>query len=183
MKIKLQKVRLSFPDIWHSKEFKTGDGKPRFNATFLVEPGSANDKAIQQAIKDAAAETHGAKAAKFLAGVEGNSNKYAYLDGDKKEYDGYEGMMYLACHSKVRPTILDRDKTPLAEDDGKPYAGCYVNAIVDVYTLSGDFPGMFASFSGLQFHSDGDAFAGGGRAASADEFEDLGEGADADDMS
>ena len=91
-------------------------------------------------------------------------------------------MKFLACHSTVRPTVLDRDKTPLTENDGKPYAGCYVNAVVDIYAQKGDFPGIRASVSGVQFHSDGEAF-GGGRPASADEFDDVTEGADADDFS
>ena len=182
MKVKLNKVRLSFPDLFSAVEFKTGDGKPRFNAAFLIEPGSEHDKAIEAAIKAVAAEVHGAKAEKFLASVRGNANKCAYLDGDTKEYDGYEGMMFLACHSKVRPTVLDRDKTPLTAADGKPYAGCFVNAIVDIYALKGDNPGVFAAFSGVQFHSDGEAF-GGGRPASADEFDDVTDGADADDFS
>jgi hypothetical protein len=35
--------------------------------------------------------------------------------------------------------------------------------------------------SGVQFNRDGDAFTGGG-AASEDDFDDLGEGADADEL-
>lgn len=49
-KIKLAGVRLSFPDLFKAVEFKTGDGKPRFNASFLVDPGSENDKKIKAAI-------------------------------------------------------------------------------------------------------------------------------------
>lgn len=181
MKVKLSKVRLSFPDIWKAVEFKTGDGKPRFNATFLVEPGSENDKAIRQAIKDAAKEVFGDKAEKMVKGFESNGNKFCYLDGDLKDYDGYKGLWYLATHSKTRPSIFDRDKTPLVEEDGRPYAGCYVNAIVDVWAQKGENPGIRASFSGIQFHSDGDAFSGSAP-ASADDFDDLGDGADSDDM-
>ena len=181
MKVKLNKVRLSFPNLFKPVVFP-GSDKARYDATFLIEPGSENDKAIEAAILAAATEAHAAKAGKFLASVKGNNNKYCYLDGDTKEYDGYEGMKFLACHSTVRPTVLDRDKTPLTEGDGKPYAGCYVNAVVDIYAQKGDFPGIRASVSGVQFHSDGEAF-GGGRPASADEFDDVTEGADADDFS
>lgn len=170
----IKDVRLSFPNLWKAKEFKPGDGKPRFDATFLVVPGSENAKKIHAAIAEAAGETYGAKADKMLAGMVGNGNKYCYLDGNLKDYDGYEGMMYLACHSRTRPSVFDRDgKTPLAEDDGKPYGGCYVNAKVSIYAQAGENPGIRASFSGIQFVRDGDAF-GGGRAAAAGEFEDLG---------
>lgn len=179
MKIKLKDVRLSFPNIWKAKEFKPGDGKFRYDATFLIVPGSENDKTIKAAIQAAAVETYGAKADKFLAQCEGQANKNAYADGDLKDYEGYEGMLYLACHSKVRPLIIDRAREPLSEEDGKPYAGCYVNAQVEIYAQKGENPGVRASFSGVQFVRDGDAF-GGGSAAKTDDFDDLGETNDDD---
>lgn len=178
MQVKLKHVRLSFPDLWVPVEFKTGDGKPRFNATFLIEPGSENDKAIRAAITEAAKETFGAKWQALLKSLEGNSNKYAYLDGNTREYDGYEGMMYLACHAKARPYICDRNpETVLAADSGRPYAGCYVNAQVDIYAQKGENTGIRASFTGVQFAADGDAFSAG-KPATANDFETLEEGSD-----
>lgn len=180
MKVKLKNVRLSFPDLWEAVEFKPGDGKPRFNATFLIEPGSENDKAIKAAITEAAKETYGAKWQTVLKSLEGNSNKYAYLDGNLKDYDGYEGMLYLACHSKTRPYICDRDpNTPLTADSGRPYAGCYVNATVEIYAQKGENQGIRASFTGVQFARDGDAFSAG-RPATADDFDSVEEGADSE---
>lgn len=180
MKVKLKKVRLSFPDLWTATEFKIGDGKPRFNATFLIEPGSDNDKAIRDAIREAAKETFGAKWEAILKSLEGNSNKFAYLDGNLKDYDGYEGMMYLACHTKTKPYICDRDpNVVLAADSGKPYAGCYVNATVDIYAQKGENQGVRASFSGVQFAADGDAFSAG-RPATADDFDTVEDGAGGD---
>ena len=206
-KVKLQKVRLSFPDLFKAVEFKTGDGKPRFNASFLVEPGSDNDKKIKAAIAAEALEAFGAKGPKIVAGFEGQSNKYCYLDGDTKEYDGYEGMMCLTSHSKVAPGVfthrthegqvcylneqgatfqLDKfGKLQPVEVDFKvtvPYAGCYVNATVEIWGQKGENTGMRCSVTGVQFAEDGDAFSGGS-AASPDEFEDLGAGSDADDLS
>jgi len=182
MKVKLTDVRLSFPDLFTAVEFKTGDGKPRFNATFLVVPGSENDKAIRAAIEHEANAAYGKKAAANLKAWENNANKYAYLDGNLKEYDGYEGMMYLACHSKVRPSVFDRNPNViLTAQDGKPYAGCYVNATVDIYAQQGENPGIRAGFTGVQFSKDGDSFAGG-TAAAPDEFENLDDGSDASDM-
>ena len=181
MKVKLKHVRLSFPDLFQAVEYQTGDGKPRFNATFLIEPGSENDKAIRAAIKAAATETWAAKAPAMLKQFEGNSLKYCYLDGDTKEYDGYAGVWYLSAHNKTRPLVIDRDKTPLTAADGKPYAGCYVNASVEIYAQNNENKGIRASFNGVQFVADGDAF-GGGAPASPEEFEDLGVDAEGDDL-
>ena len=172
MEVKLTKVRLSFPDIFVPVAYP-GTDRLRYNATFLIEPGSANDKAIQAAIDFEATNTWGDKAVKTLSGMKGNANKYCYLDGDTKEYDGYAGLKYLAAHSTVRPLVIDRDKSPLTSADGRPYAGCYVTAFVAIYCQKGDNPGVRASFSGIQFQSNGESFGGGGKSASPDQFDVL----------
>ncbi len=174
-KVKLTNVRLSFPVLWKGKEFKAGDGKPRYSATFLIEPGSENDKAIREAIKAEAVATYAKKADANLKAWEGQSNKYCYQNGANKEYEGYDGMWYLATHrkaSEARPTIIDRDRSPLTEDDGRPYAGCYVDAIVSIYAQTGENPGIRGTFSGIQFRRDGAAFSGAS-IASIDEFDEL----------
>lgn len=190
MDLKLSNVRLSFPNLFEAKEFKPGDGKPRFDATFLVEPGSENDKAIRAAIAAEAAAVFGAKATALLRQWDGNNNKVAYCSGDlKQDYDGFAGMMYLACHSKVRPGVFDNVRDPATgkarvirtSAEGRPYAGCFVNAKVSIYAQKGENPGIRASFSGVQFWADGVAFAGGAT-ATADDFEDLVDGAAADDL-
>ena len=164
MRIHLTKVRLSFPDIFEAVQYQ-GKGAFRYNATFLVEPGSKNDKAIEEAILAAATEAFAGKAGSVLKATRGNVNKFCYLEGDTKEYDGYAGMKYLAAHRQQKagpPTVKDTDgKTSLGPADGKPYAGCYVNAIVDIYGQTGENVGIRANLLGIQFHSDGDAFSAG----------------------
>jgi len=175
MKVKLSGVRLSFPDIFTAVQYES-KGPFRYNATFLVEPGSTNDKAIQAAITQVASEEYGKKADALLTQWRGNSQKFCYLDGNTKEYEGYEDKRYLSCHRKQKdgpPTVLDRDKSPLVEASGRPYAGCFVNASTEIYAQGGQNAGIRASFSGIQFVADGDSF-GGGAPASPDEFEDLG---------
>lgn len=179
----IKDVRLSFPNLWVPQEYKAGDGKPRWDASFLVEPGSANDKAIRKAMLAAAKETFKDKAEAKLKSFEGNNLRCCYTEGDDKEYDGYEGMMVLASHRAARvkgqkaapPKIIDRrgPDFPLTEDDGRPYAGCYVNAKVSFYAQGGENPGIRCSFSVIQFSKDGEAFSG--NIPSDDGFEDLGD--------
>jgi hypothetical protein len=183
-KVVLQNVRLSFPDLFEPVQYQ-GKGAFRYNASFLVEPGSDNDKKIRTAIKEAATEAYGAKAAIQLKGMENNSNKYCYMDGNLKEYDGYADMMCLSAHrnqTQGAPAVVDRNKdVKLTAADGKPYAGCYVNASVEIYAQKGENPGIRASLIAVQFRADGDAFAGA--RASADDFEDLSEGAESEEFS
>jgi hypothetical protein len=180
---KLNNVRLSFPALFIAEAFKPGD-PPRFRASFLIEKGSDTDKEIRAAMLAAVKESKAWKgvpnAEKALAAITANPNKCCYQDGDTKEYDGYEGMMALTANTKTRPLVIDADKSILVEADGKPYAGCYVNASIEFFGYDNTGKGISAQLRGVQFLRDGDAFAGGG-AASAAEF-DVVEGADADAM-
>lgn len=177
MKVKLTNVRLSFPALFTPEAFKPGDA-PKFKATFLIEKGSELDRQVQAAILETAKAKWNAKGAQIVAGIKGNPNKFCYQDGDTKSYDGYQGMMALAAGSKVRPLVLDKDKSPLSEADGKPYAGCYVNATVEFFAYENSGNGISAQVLGVQFFADGDSF-GGGSVGSVDDFDDLAVDSDA----
>ncbi|QKM47747.1 hypothetical protein B7760_01771 [Burkholderia glumae] len=189
MKVKLTNVRISFIDNLRSAaEYEKGDGKFRYSASFLVEPGSANDKAINDAIKAVAAEGWGKRADAMLESLRGNSNKYCYLDGNTKPYDGYEDMMYITGHRKRddgRPLLLDNVADPetgkparlidangdwLPGKEGRIYAGCYVNATIDIYAQTKTNPGIRCGLQGVQFHAAGDSFSGASR-GNEDDFE------------
>lgn len=172
MELKLKNVRLSFPDLFEPRAFKPGM-EARYKATFLVAKGSDQAKAIDAAIAAVAKEKWPKTWEKVLASIKGNANKFCWQDGDTKTYDGYEGMMALSAGNKARPSVFDRDKTALTKDDGKPYAGCYVNAVIDIFAYDNTGNGISASLGGVQFVRDGEAFSGG-RPASADAFDNLG---------
>ncbi|WP_155814796.1 ssDNA-binding protein, partial [Serratia symbiotica] len=106
--------------------------------------------------------------------------KICLHDGDEKaEYEGYPGNKFFSASNKARPRIVDRDNTILVQADGRPYAGCYVNAVIDIWAQDNKFGKRInASLGGVQFYQDGDAFAGGG-IASEDDFGSLEDGADA----
>lgn len=179
MKVNLKNVRLSFPDLFTPRPFKPGD-EPKYKATFLIAKDDPQIKAIEDAIKAVATEKWKNKADSVLKSIRGNPNKFCFQDGDTKDYDGYEGMMAVTAGNKARPTVIDRDKSPLTQEDGKPYAGCYVNASIEFFTYDNSGNGISASLRGVQFVKDGDSFGGGG-VAKTDEFDDLGADADAPD--
>lgn len=180
MKIFLTNVRLSFPDLFTAKAFKPGD-EPRYKATFLIPKGSKQLAAIEEAAIAALEEKFPKKGAALRKQIDGNNNKCCIADGDLADYDGYAGMIAVSAKSKARPTVIDRDKTPLAEEDGRPYAGCYVNAIIEFFGYDNSGKGLSATLKGVQFADDGDAFSGSAP-ASADEFDDISAGATAEDL-
>lgn len=177
--IKLSITRLAFPALFEAKTVN-GEGEPAFSAVFLIPKDDPQITSIKAAIVEVAKEKWGAKAddhlAKMVAG-----DKTALHNGDlKSEYDGFQGMFYISARNKTRPTVIDRDKSPLNQVDGKPYAGCYVNASLELWAQDNKYGKRInASLRGVQFFKDGDAFAGGG-AAKEDEFEDLTDGAAAE---
>lgn len=190
MEVVIKNVRLSFPVLWTAQEYQEGDGKPRWSAGFIVEPGSENDKKIRNAMKSVATDVMKSKAEDFLKNNQNNSQKVCYIEGDSRDtvYEGQEGMMVLTSHraartkmgANSRPAIIDRDKSPLLESDGKPYAGCYVNAKVQFYAQSAPNPGVRCSFSVVQFVKDGDAFGAG--APNLEDMEDLGDTGEDEDF-
>ena len=69
--------------------------------------------------------------------------------------------------------MIDRDRTPLGEDDGKPEAGDYVNAIVDFWYSDHPKGGkqLLDNVLGIQFVKQGERFGSSG--ASPDDFDVL----------
>lgn len=182
-RIALPNVRLSFPSLFEAEAFKPGD-KPKFKATLLVPADGPLRKAVDATILKVATEYFkgdAVKAKKFLVATATNANKFCWQDGDNKSYDGYQGMMALSAKSDVRPLVIDQNKSPLTAEDGKPYAGCYVNASIEFFMYNQQGVGLSAQLRGVQFLRDGDSFAAG-RPADSDEFEEVTEGAGADDF-
>lgn len=178
----LSDVRLAFPDLFTAKDYQ--DNKRfRRSATFLVEPGSENDKKIQAAISAVAKDKYKDKEKQIEAWRQ-NPQKFCYTPGDLKEYDGWAGKMALTSHRYVEQGavgVFDRKgvngkPNALAEGDGKPYAGCYVNAKVELWAQDGKNSGIRCTLVSVQFWRDGDAFSSGSR-PSADDF-GVAEGAD-----
>lgn len=180
MKINFPNVRLSFPELFVAKPFKPGD-EPKFKATFLVPKDSPLHKAIDEAIDKVGTEAFKDKWPSIKKSIVNNPNKYCFQDGDSKDYDGYAGMMAFSASNKARPLVIDGKKNPLTQADGKPYAGCFVNGLVEVFAYTNSGNGISASLKGVQFVRDGDAFAGG-TPALPDDFDEITEGADADDI-
>lgn len=178
----LKNVRLAFPELFVAKQFK-GEGAPKYSATFLIEPDSQNDKNVRQAIAEVARAQWEEKTAATLKTIEGQPMKYAYVRGDLRAYDGFEGKMALSAKRKEDDgpvMVLDRDASVLTREHGRPYGGCYVHARVQLWAQQNEWGvGMRATIVVVQFVNDGDSFGGApqatavGFSAIEDEAADL----------
>lgn len=184
MRLMLRDVRLTFPSIWKMSAPK-GGGDAAFSASFLMPPTHKQVKEVKAAMLAVAKEKWGAKADAIYKALDA-ADKLCLHNGDAKaEYEGFEGNLYVSTRSKTRPTVFDGQRQELMEADGKPYSGCYVNASVELWAMDNDFgKRVNAQLRGVQFLRDGDAFAGGGKPADADEFDEIGapDEAEADDL-
>jgi len=173
MKVMLNNVRLAFPALHNSQDYE-GDGNFRFKGIFIIDPvkQKALVEKINAGMKAVAKDKFGEQAGTKLKSLSAKDMLCLHDGAEKAEkYDGFEGMVYVSAGGKTRPLIIDTNKTPLVEEDGKPYAGCYVNASIELYAQK-DGKRINASLKGVQFVADGDSFGGGG-AASLDEFDEI----------
>jgi len=181
----LKGVRLAFPELWEAKAVNPGD-KPRFGATLIIPTDHPQIAEIRSKMDAVGAGKWGDKwpATKKLLEKQ---DRLALHDGDlKAKFDGFEGNYFISAGAQadVPPTVLDRDRTPLKQTSGRVYAGCFVNASIEFWPQKDHPKGgsrINAQLRGVQFAKDGDAFSAG-RPASEDEFEDVSDGSDADDI-
>lgn len=176
-KIKLENVRLSFPNLFKPEAFQAGQD-PKYQATFLFDPSdkkhAAKMKEIKEVAKEILVEAYGAED-KIPKGI-----KLCLKDNEKEEkaYDGYEGMWFLPSNNTTRPTVVDRDLTPLTEEDGRPYAGSFVNASITLWVQDNQYgKRVNANVRAVQMFRDGERFGGAAPVVAEDEF-DVIDGAD-----
>lgn len=199
IKIRLQNVRLAFAHQLFTASAVEEGKDPKYGCDSLLVPGHSVVKAVvkdgnttwhattmKEVMLEVANDAMKGKGQAWLDALE--NSKRCYRNGDLRvtkggdPYEGYEGVWYVAAKNKARPLILDENKHPLTITDGKPYSGCYANTIIEVYAITDPKrKGVHAAMKGVQFVRDGDAF-GGGAPASADEFDELSQGAEAADL-
>lgn len=162
-------ARLSFPALDEPREAMAGQGDPKYQATFLLEPSNPSIPLIQEALMSVARSMWGDRAAQVLQNPEKNPLK----SGDAKERipEGYAGMLYIAARSKNPPELRDANPHILITDQRtireKFVAGYKVNGFIDLYSYEVKNPqgvtiksGIAASLVSVQFAGYADAFSG-----------------------
>lgn len=157
--VRIENVRLSFPQLFEAKQGRDGNGNPSgkavFSAVFLL------DK-----VKNKADIERLTKAAQFVKqekwqGKPVNLTGKSIRDGTEKEAtDGYgPGVVFISARNEKRPGVVNRDLSPLTAEDGRPYAGCYVNATVRCWAQDNGFGKRINwQLRNVQFVRDGEPF-------------------------
>jgi hypothetical protein len=174
MKVKLNNVRLSYPNLWKARSATPGS-EAKFSASLVMDKtaNAADIKAIQDAI-DAVCTEQWKDKSKWPKG-----DKVCLRDGSTKDSDGYgPTVMFVSANNSIRVPVVDKDPSvPLTQEDGRPYAGCYVNAVIRLWAQDNDFGRRVnCQLCGIQFWADGEAFGD----KPADALEMFGDGKNQD---
>ena len=186
-------ARLSFPTLWQKKK-SSEDAKPKYSCTLLIDPetdsGKDNIAHIEKELKALAKRTWNEKGEKVLKALD--VKRRPLVDGEActnqegDVYQGYEGMMAFKCGNPKEFKRLDRDKSPLTEETAdelnRLYAGCYVDAVVNIYSITDQKKGgngIFASIEVLRHRRSGEPF-GAAPVEEDDYLDDLADDEDDD---
>lgn len=172
----LKNVRINYPHLFEPKDYD-GDGNFKYKALLVVDKKSEAGKKLRAEFDRVAKETWKEKGAKVLEKIWGNSQKLSLRDGDREDNEEYAGHWLLSVSNKKRPTVKDRDGTPLEARDEKPEPGDVVNVKVEIYSMTKRGDSMYATLYGVQFVERGEPFAGAATVRDVD-FDDLDAGDD-----
>ena len=188
MKQKLSNVRIAFAKLY-TPESVGADPKKSYGAVFVIPPKDPIVATLDAALVQVAKEKWADKSASTLKMLI-EAGRVCFLHRPKSNssgevYGGFEGMFHLnssRAEDKGRPLVIDQNKSPLTAQDGKPYSGCYVNATIELWAQDNSWGKRInATLQAVQFVRDGDAFSGGS-VPSADDFDDIADGATAGDV-
>lgn len=153
--IKLNRVRLSYPSLFHVKVWDDS-GKPgKYEATFIL------DKEKHQ--KEIDAINHQINLHFEKLKVSRNKVKADHIclkDGDLTDKEEYQNSYTIKATSLNRFPIVNKDGiTPVYESDEVFYGGCYVSAYIDLWTYIKPNNGVACNLRAIQFVADGDTFS------------------------
>lgn len=166
----LKNVRLSFPSLFTASAFN-GEGDAKYSAIFLIEKGSESAKQIEAEIKRVAIAQWGDKAKAVLARQDADGNRQLLKDGDGPKgmtqdgepKNGYAGHLFIKASSKQPPKVVGRQRQPITEESGIIYAGCMVNAQIDIWAQANKFGNFLnCKLLAVQYWADGERFGAAG---------------------
>lgn len=163
--------RVSYPHFWKAHAMKGSTREPQFGANFILD--NVKHAEVIQKIETVIERV----ALDFFKKKVHLKHKALHDGNDKPDDDGYgDGVMYVVSTSMRRPPVVDSDRvTPLNEESGKIFPGCYVDASVRFYAWEHPTGGKGVSceLRAVSYHSDGESLGGSGPVDTESEFADL----------
>lgn len=162
--------RVSFPSVFEASSWE--GSAPKFEVTGLFDPSKFSEKdkerwAAMQTLADDASMERFKKNVKQLPG----NFKKPFRDGaEKGDLMGFEeGKPFARMSSKMRPGLIDVDRTPITNEDDF-YPGCYARATVTAYAYDNVGKGVAFGLQNLQKVADGERLDS--RTDASEDFDD-----------
>lgn len=168
MTITLKKVRISYAHIWEPKDWDDGR-EPKYSVSCLISKDDKENLALIEKAEKEAIDV-GIEKKRSWKGNKPKKFKHLLNDGDQKDNEEYEGMMYLNASSKHAPLIVDQKRQEIL-DTNLVYSGCICNVNIYVYPYDTGGKGISAILKAIQKVRDDKAF--GPEPTTADVFEDV----------
>lgn len=168
IRVKTNKVRLSFPHLFEKYE-KSG----KYQCQLMIPKGSDTEEVLEKAIANAKLDGK----TRLWGGKVPGRLEISRKDGDEPDDEGNtypenEGHWLIAAKSNTKPKVFDKDGSDVFDEEDI-YAGCYVQAIFEVYPYANDSKGIAFALSGIKKLAEGERLGGGGYKPSADAFDDA----------
>ena len=162
-----RRQRVSFVKVFKAEAYRGGkrgaggdSGTKAYSLTVMIPKDTDDGKNLHDEIRDTIDD---AMDEAFPRGQPRlKPDKFCLKDGDLEDRDEYQGHWIVSCRNPNRPKLIDADgKTPLVEDDGRPYSGCVCNVWIRIWVQDNDYgQRVNASLEAVQFVRDGEAFSG-----------------------
>lgn len=168
MKLVVKNVRCTYPKLFVAEEYM---GKKTFSIGLMIPAeGDKNLAALEHACLEVAEAKYPGKGMAMLKKFKGSRQTYPIKELD----DGNFIITPKRREDQGAPLVVDGQKRNIPAAANKPYAGCYVNASIDVYCYTKNGGGITCYLNGVQFVKDGEPLGAGATASSCkDDFDEL----------
>ena len=170
-KVKVQ-GRLAFCNVWEKVPGMDENSELKYRTKVLI---SKSDKKQVDLIRAAIAEATRAGVEKHGKAFASAENFDPLQDGDKKDWEGFEGMYHISASTTKAIHIVDQMRAPIKEKDDAVYSGVLANVMLDFYpykTAKG-LKGVSADLGNIQKVRDMDRWDRGSVSDPEDDFEEL----------
>jgi hypothetical protein len=175
MRLIIEKARVSFANSLFTPQ-KNDNGKLSYNCHLLIpKTDEGTVRLVIETMRKVAIDKWGNEGGKILKGLKAAGRVFMRKGDEKPDYEGYEGMIFLSVRSHgTKPKLLNKDKSPVTEEQGTLYSGCYVYAVLEVYAQDHKTYGkrINCSIGGLMVIEDGESLGITTRASDED-FPDI----------
>jgi hypothetical protein len=192
LKIRIKKVRASYPHVYEVYKGKSDDdgngaSKGKYCISCILDQKGEHKDTVAKLVEmmiEAAKEKWGEKDGEIVYDGLKSDGRVLLRNGNSKvkgtnesSDNAHRGKLVFTANNAIKPSVFDRARVngkavKLNKEDGKPYAGCYINVIITVWAQDNQWGRRVnAELNGVQFWEDGERITAGSPPSESAEFD------------